>query len=94
MQAQKLPNSGRFDAEARLPPGPIFAPPNASPGFRCDYSKMRGWRHAAGSSNRNAWLEKPIMDSDSTGGIYNIFTNYDQYAPIGITRKVGYLVRK
>lgn len=49
---------------------------------------MRGWRHAAGSANRNAWIEKPIMDDDSTGGIYNIFTNYDQYAPQGITRQV------
>lgn len=70
-----------------LPPGPIFAPPNSSPGFSCDYTAMRGWKHTGGVGMRSAWLEKPIMDSDSTGGIYNIFTNYDQYAPIGVTRK-------
>lgn len=75
-----------------LPPGPIFAPPNAPAGFVCDYSAMRGWRHTAGSGMRTAWLEKPIMDSDATGGIYNIFTNYDQYAPIGTHRKVSTLL--
>lgn len=90
---QKLPNGGE-DADPNLPPGPIFAPPNASPNFVCNYSAMRGWRHSAGNGARHEWLEKPIMDTDSTGGIYNIFTNYDQYAPIGTTRSVGLPVLK
>lgn len=72
-----------------LPPGPKFGPPNASPGFTCDYSAMRGWKHTASGINRNLWLEKPIGDDDSSGGIYNIFTNYDRFVPVGITRKVG-----
>ena len=93
MQGYSLPHSSFSKPDTRLPPGPVFAPPHASPGFVCDYSAMRGWRHAAGSSNRNAWLEKPIMDSDSTGGIFNIFTNYDQYAPRGITRQVNFTLK-
>ncbi len=72
-----------------LPDGPIFAPPNARPGFVCDYTAMKGWRHTATAASRTAWLEKPIGDEDATGGIYNIFTNYDRFAPIGIVRKVG-----
>lgn len=103
LQAQRLPGwhdqDGHHHKEAveddsHLPPGPIFAPPNGQSGFVCDYSAMRGWRHAAGSSNRNGWIEKPIMDSDSTGGVYNIFTNYDQYAPTGITRQVREFSRR
>ena len=86
---EKLPGfPNEPEDESKLPPGPVFKPPNASPGFYCDYSAMRGWKHAAGGASKTAWLEKPIMDSDSTGGIYNIFTNYDQYAPIGTLRKV------
>jgi len=89
LQNQKLPVGKSPDS--KLPPGPIFSPPNARTGFMCDYSAMRGWRHTAGNNMRANWLEKPIMDSDTTGGIYNIFTNYDQYAPIGTLRKVRLL---
>lgn len=74
--------------KVELPPGPIFAPPNASPGFTCDYTKMKGWRHTAGSGMRGSWIERPISDYDATGGIYNIFTNFDRFAPVGIVRKV------
>ena len=89
LQREKLPGFPHEpEDESTLPPGPKFKPPNATPGFYCDYSAMRGWRHAAGGASKTAWLEKPIMDSDTTGGVYNIFTNYDQYAPIGTTRKV------
>jgi hypothetical protein len=86
LQYQKLP-AGKAP-KVTLPDGPIFAPPNASPGFVCDYRAMKGWRHSGGGGARNAWLEKPIGDEDATGGVYNIRTNYDQYAPIGTTRKV------
>ena len=86
---EKLPGFPQEpEDDASLPPGPIFKPPNATPGFVCNYTAMRGWRHAAGGASKTAWLEKPIMDSDDTGGVYNIFTNYDQYAPVGITRQV------
>lgn len=83
---QRLPVGAM--SEEDLPPGPIFSPPQSRQGFYCDYSAMKGWSHVAGSGNRNAWLEKPITGSDKTGGIYNIFTNYDDYAPIGTVRKV------
>jgi FtsP/CotA-like multicopper oxidase with cupredoxin domain len=85
LQYQKLPQ-GKAPT-VQLPDGPVFAPPNGSPGFFCDYRAMKGWKHTASRDNRGAWLEKPIGDDDSTGGIYNIHTNYDQYAPIGTTRK-------
>ena len=88
LQNQKLPVGQSPDTD--LEPGPIFSPPNSSPGFLCDYTAMRGWKHVGGSTKRNNWLEKPIMDSDATGGIYNIFTNYDQYSPIGTLRQVSF----
>ena len=66
--------------------GPIFSPPNSSPGFTCDYSAMKGWRHTASSRSRNQWLENP------NGGIYNIFTDYESSSPEGITRKVYHLL--
>lgn len=87
LQYEKLPGGQPF--KSTLPDGPVFAPPNASPGFYCNYTAMKGWRHTGGVGMRGAWLEKPIGDDDTTGGIYNIFTNYDQYAPIGVVRKVG-----
>lgn len=83
---EKLP--GGQTPPIPLAPGPKFGPPNASPGFSCDYSAMKGWKHTAGNLDRNSWLEKPIGDDDSSGGIYNIFTNYDRFVPIGSTRKV------
>ena len=89
LQRQKLPVGEPDFDDSDLPPGPVFMPPNASPGFKCDYSAMRGWSHTAGSITRSAWLEKPIMDTDETGGVYNIKTNYDQYAPIGTHRTVS-----
>lgn len=85
---QRLPVGALSNED--LPPGPVFSPPQSRQGFYCDYSAMKGWSHVAGSGNRNAWLEKPITGSDTTGGIYNIFTNYDEYAPIGIVRKVNF----
>ena len=76
-----------------VPNGPVFAPPNSSPGFVCDYSAMKGWRHAGSSGSRTSWLEKPISENDPTGGVFNIFTNYEAYHPIGITRRVRRIAR-
>jgi hypothetical protein len=90
LEYEKLP-VGR-PPKVELPKGPVFAPPNASPGFTCDYTAMKGWRHTAGPGMRNAWLEKPIGDDSATGGVYNIFTNYDRYAPIGTVRKVMHTI--
>ena len=75
-------------AATSLPKGPRFQPPNASPGFACDYSAMKGWRHTASAGSRTSWLEKPISADDPTGGIYDILTDYDEYWPTGVVRKV------
>lgn len=68
--------------------GPIFKPPNGSPGFLCDYTAMKGWKHAGGVGARGMWLSHPNDAKHPFGGVYDIFTNYDDFAPVGITRKV------
>lgn len=85
---ETVPSVGPGKSEVKLPKGPVFSPPNSSPGFKCDYSAMKGWRHTAAAGSRTNWLEKPISDDDPTGGIYNIFTDYDHFTPKGITREV------
>ena len=69
--------------------GPIFKPPNSSPGFACDYSAMKGWRHTAGIGARTQWLSHSIDADYPMGGVYDIFTNYDLYTPIGVKRHVS-----
>lgn len=65
--------------------GPIFKPPGGrltGPGsdFLCDYSNMPGWQDCSALDNR-CWLRNP-----TTGQVFNISTNYESIAPIGITR--------
>lgn len=74
--------------EKQTQPGPVFRPPNGSPGFMCDYSKMKGWRHSGDAGARNHWLTHPADGDYPYGGVYDINTNYYHYAPTGITRKV------
>ena len=81
----QVDRTGILDSDA----GPIFKPPNASPGFVCDYSAMKGWKHAGGVGARGLWLSRPNDAKNPFGGVYDIFTDYDDYAPVGITRKVG-----
>ena len=88
LAVETIPSVGPGKSEAKLPKGPVFSPPNSSPGFKCDYSAMEGWRHTAAAGSRTNWLEKTISDDDPTGGIYNIFTDYDYFTPKGITREV------
>ena len=75
-------------SKAKLPKGPVSSPLSLSPGFKCDYSAMEGWRHIAAAGSRSIWLEKTISDDDSTGGDYNIFTDYDDFAPRGMRCEV------
>ena len=81
-------SAGPGKPAAKLPKGPVFSPPNSSPGFQCDYSAMEGWRHTAAAGSRTNWLEKTGSDYDPTAGIYNIFTDYEHFTPKGITREV------
>ena len=68
-----------------LPPekGPSFSPPSGGKGseFQCDYPKMPGFRNCSTSEDRGCWLK-----NDETGEEYNIHTDYENHAPIGITR--------
>ncbi|KAI9795000.1 MAG: hypothetical protein M1816_000020 [Peltula sp. TS41687] len=74
-------------SNAQTEPGPIFHPPNASPGFNCDYSRMKGWSHSADSGARTNWLSHSADDDFPYGGTYDIHTNWGKYAPTGIVRK-------
>jgi FtsP/CotA-like multicopper oxidase with cupredoxin domain len=67
--------------------GPVFHPPNGSPGFKCDYSRMMGWTHSADSGARTQWLSHSADEDYPYGGTYDIHTDYDHFAPTGITRK-------
>lgn len=64
---------------------PIFKPPGGRPqgpnsGFKCDYSNMPGWFECSSPENRECWLRHP------DGREYNIHTNYENDAPIGVDR--------
>lgn len=62
---------------------PIFYPPSGRRGseFQCNYSKMgKEWRFCSISENRECWLRHP------DGREFNIHTDYEKYAPVGIDR--------
>ncbi|KAF4983400.1 hypothetical protein FZEAL_1129 [Fusarium zealandicum] len=62
---------------------PVFRPPAANPDdheFVCDYSSMEGWFPCSISENRECWLRH------RDGSEFNIHTNYEKFAPVGITR--------
>lgn len=60
----------------------VFSPPNGPDDYFCDYSHMKGkgWHECSTPSNRGCWLSNGTHE-------YNIRTNYEADAPIGITRK-------
>lgn len=65
----------------------IFRPPshdqNAKSDFVCNYTAMgKGWRHCSTSEDRGCWLQGPGTNQ------VNISTDYEHYAPKGITRRV------
>ena len=62
----------------------IFRPPGVSDNhpFMCDYSAMVGWEPCSTSTDRKCWLKRK-----SDGKQYDITTNYEEDAPIGILRK-------
>lgn len=65
------------------PGDPIFKPPTGRPEdtkFRCDYRAMKGWRPCSTPSNRECWLRHP------DGREFNIMTDYEVEAPIGVQR--------
>jgi hypothetical protein len=62
---------------------PIFRPPAANPNdhdFVCDYSAVQGWHPCSDPENRECWLR------NNDGREFNIHTNYEKLAPVGITR--------
>lgn len=68
---------------------PIFKPPTGRPedtDFRCDYTAMAGWRPCSSPSNRECWLRHP------DGREFNIMTDYEREAPIGVQRNYTLVV--
>lgn len=63
--------------------GPIFQPPGTlqDSSFVCDYSNMIGWEACSTEEDRSCWLKRT-----SDGKKYDIFTDYENDAPIGIER--------
>lgn len=62
---------------------PVFRPPAANPDdheFVCDYSAMEGWFPCSIPENRECWLR------NRKGQEFNIHTDYEKFAPVGITR--------
>lgn len=71
------------------PGDPIFKPPTGRPEdtqFRCDYRAMKGWRPCSTPSNRECWLRHP------DGREFNIMTDYENEAPIGVQRNYTLVV--
>ncbi|KAH7026696.1 multicopper oxidase-domain-containing protein, partial [Microdochium trichocladiopsis] len=61
---------------------PKFRPPGGHPGakFTCDYRNMKDWYPCSTPMNRGCWLRHP------NGSEFNIHTDYENQAPIGIDR--------
>jgi hypothetical protein len=62
---------------------PIFRPPAANPeddDFQCVYPAMEGFFQCSIPENREYWLRH------RDGREFNIHTDYDKFAPVGITR--------
>ena len=63
--------------------GPRFEPPGGylDGDFVCKYPKMVGWESCSTPTDRKCWLRR-ISD----GKQYDIFTNYENEVPLGVTR--------
>ena len=67
--------------------GPVFYPPSRpqdpDSAIKCDYSPMGNeWQPCSTNHSRECWLAGP------GGQQFDILTDYEKKAPIGITRKV------
>jgi hypothetical protein len=77
------PSPTSIDPPLATPTDPVFKPPAGNPDdheFKCDYSAMEGWFPCSIPENRECWLRH------RDGREFNIHTNYEKFAPIGITR--------
>jgi hypothetical protein len=83
-EAQQFPILGDLDGSFNVPKPhyPIFKPPGGRPSsdFKCNYKNMPGWKECSTPENRSCWLRH------EDGREFNINTNYEDYAPIGIDR--------
>lgn len=61
---------------------PVFRPPAPNPNneFQCNYTAMTGWFPCSIPENRECWLR------NRDGREFNIHTDYEKFAPTGITR--------
>lgn len=62
--------------------GPGFHPPGGfADDFGCQYPSMVGWESCSTPTDRKCWLKRT-----SDGKQFDIFTNYEEEMPIGVTR--------
>lgn len=90
---QQYPIPGTSDVGLNVPHPhyPIFKPPGGHPqgpgsDFKCNYSRMPGWYECSTPENRGCWLRHP------DGREYNILTDYENDAPIGVDRNYTLVV--
>lgn len=79
---QSSPHSHLNEPAVFVPDHPRFRPPGGRPGdeFTCDYKAMTDWIPCSSPANRGCWLRHP------NGSEFNIRTDYENLAPIGIDR--------
>ena len=66
----------------KRPKGPKFSPPGGiADDFKCEYPQMVGWEMCSTPSDRKCWLRRT-----SDNAQYDVFTNYENEMPIGVTR--------
>lgn len=88
VSSTRFQNEDMSDFVPEFSDGPIFKPPNSSPNFTCDYSAMKGWKHTAGPGARTQWLERANSPEHPDGGVFDIWTDYEAFRPIGTIRQV------
>ena len=73
----------QVDVHLNAKQGPIFKPPGSPAGdpFRCNYTTMAGWEFCSTPTERECWLRRT-----SDWKQYDIYTDYEDDMPIGITR--------
>ena len=64
---------------------PIFPPPGGAKNdpFACSYPTLKDWKYCATPQNQGCWLRH------QNGSEYNITTNFEDFFPEGVVRKVS-----
>ncbi len=79
-----LPLPSQVAPQLSINKGPSFHPPGTPSkdhDFHCQYPEMVGWEPCSTPTDRKCWLRRTV-----DGKQYDINTDYENDAPIGITR--------